>query len=208
MVNKVILIGNLGQDPELRSTSGGQSVASLRVATTDKYKDKEGNLQERTEWHSVVVWGRDAENVHKYCKKGKQLYIEGRLQTRKWQDKDGKDRYSTEVVAEAVRFLGGGAGGGGGEEGGGGGGGGGRYGNRGSGGGGYGGGGGGDRGGYGGGGGYGGSGGGGGYGGGDRGGGYGGGGYGGGGGGGGGRGGGQAPPDDTPPYTPDDDIPF
>ncbi len=125
MVNKVILIGNLGQDPELRSTGGGQSVGSLRVATTDKFKDKEGNLQERTEWHTVVVWGRDAENVHKYCKKGKQLYIEGRLQTRKWQDKEGKDRYSTEVVAEVVRFLGGAGGaggaGGGAEEGGGGG---------------------------------------------------------------------------------------
>ncbi|MSQ01454.1 MAG: single-stranded DNA-binding protein [Myxococcales bacterium] len=125
MVNKVILIGNLGQDPELRSTGGGQSVGSLRVATTDKFKDKEGNLQERTEWHTVVVWGRDAENVHRYCKKGKQLYIEGRLQTRKWQDKEGKDRYNTEVVAEVVRFLGGAGGaggaGGGADEGGGGG---------------------------------------------------------------------------------------
>jgi single-strand DNA-binding protein len=212
MVNKVILIGNLGQDPELRSTAGGQSVGSLRVATTDKYKDKEGNLQERTEWHSVVVWGRDAENVHKFCKKGKQLYIEGRLQTRKWQDKEGKDRYTTEIVAETVRFLGGAGGAGGGEEGGGGygrGGGGGSYGGGGGGGGdrgGYGGGGGGNRGGGGGGGyGGGGSGGGGGYGGGS--GGSGGGGYGGGSGGGGGRGG-SGPPDDAPPYTPDDDIPF
>ncbi len=107
MVNKVILIGNLGQDPELRSTSGGQPVATLRVATTDKYKDRDGNLQERTEWHTVVVWGRQAETVNQYCKKGKQLYIEGRLQTRKWQDKEGKDRYSTEIVADQVRFLGG-----------------------------------------------------------------------------------------------------
>ena len=136
MVNKVILIGNLGQDPELRSTGGGQSVASLRIATAEKFKDKDGNWQERTEWHSVVVWGRQAETVQQYCKKGKQLYIEGRLQTRKWQDKDGKDRYSTEVVADTVRFLGGG-GGSGGEEGGGGG--------YGGGGGGYGGGGGGGR---------------------------------------------------------------
>lgn len=118
MVNKVLLIGNLGQDPDLRSTAGGQSVATLRVATTDKYKDKEGTLQERTEWHTVVVWGRDAENVAKYCKKGKQIYIEGRLQTRKWQDKEGKDRYSTEVVGETIRFLGG-AGGSGENEGGG-----------------------------------------------------------------------------------------
>ena len=130
MVNKVILVGNLGQDPELRTTGGGQAVGSLRSATTEKFKDREGTLQERTEWHSVVVWGRDAENVHKYCKKGRQLYIEGRLQTRKWQDKEGKDRYTTEVVADVVRFLGGGQGGGG-EEGGGGG-----YGGRGGGGGG------------------------------------------------------------------------
>lgn len=145
MVNKVILIGNLGQDPELRSTQGGQSVASLRLATAEKYKDKDGNWQERTEWHSVVVWGRQAETVQQYCKKGKQLYIEGRLQTRKWQDKEGKDRYSTEIVAETVRFLGGGGGGAGGQDEGGGGGGGGYGGggNRGGGGGGYGGGGGG-----------------------------------------------------------------
>jgi single-strand DNA-binding protein len=190
MVNKVILVGNLGQDPELRTTSGGQPVGSLRVATTEKFKDRDGNLQERTEWHSVVVWGRDAENVHKYCKKGRQLYIEGRLQTRKWQDKEGKDRYSTEVVADVVRFLGGGQGGGG-EEGGGG----------------YGGG----RGGYGGGGGGGGGGRGGGHGGGDgggRGGGYGGGGGGRGGGGGGGGGRNDPGPDDSPPFNNDEDIPF
>lgn len=119
MINKVILVGNLGQDPELRTTGGGQAVGSLSIATTEKFKDREGNLQERTEWHKVVVWGRDAENVHKYCKKGRQLYVEGRLQTRKWQDKEGKDRYTTEVVADVVRFLGSGQGGGG-EEGGGG----------------------------------------------------------------------------------------
>jgi single-strand DNA-binding protein len=151
MVNKVILIGNLGQDPELRSTTGGQSVCSLRVATAEKFKDKDGSWQERTEWHSVVVWGRQAETVNQYCRKGRQLYIEGRLQTRKWQDKNGQDRYTTEIVAENVRFLGGGGreggeeGGGGGSRGGGGGGGyggGGGGGNRGGGGGGYGGGGG------------------------------------------------------------------
>ena len=147
MVNKVILIGNLGQDPEMRSTQSGQPVANLRIATTDKYKDRDGNMQERTEWHSVVVFARQAEIVAQYCRKGKQLYIEGRLQTRKWQDKNGQDRYTTEIVAENVRFLGGAGGGGGaagGDEGGyGGGGGGGGYG---------GGGGGGGRGGYGGGG--------------------------------------------------------
>ncbi len=204
MVNKVILIGNLGQDPELRSTQGGQSVASLRVATAEKFKDKDGNWQERTEWHSVVVWGRQAETVHQYCKKGKQLYIEGRLQTRKWQDKEGKDRYSTEIVADTVRFLGGGGGGSGADDGGGGGGGGG---------GGYGGGGGGGRGG--GGGGYGGGaprsggqGGGGNYGGGGAArGNYGGGGSGGGSGGGGGGSGGGGGYDDVPPPA-DDDIPF
>jgi single-strand DNA-binding protein len=107
MVNKVLLIGNLGQDPELRNTPGGQSVATLRLATADRYKDKDGNWQDRTEWHTVVVWGRTAENVAKFCKKGKQIYVEGRLTTRKWQDKEGKDRYSTEIVADTVQFLGG-----------------------------------------------------------------------------------------------------
>lgn len=183
MVNKVILIGNLGADPEVRSTQGGQSVASLRLATTEKFKDRDGNLQERTEWHRITVWGRDAENVGKYCKKGKQLFIEGRIQTRKWQDKEGKDQYSTEIVADTVRFLGGGARD---EDGSGGGGG---YGGRGGGGGYGGGGGGGGRGGY------------------DRGG--GGGGYG-GGGGGGGRAPDPGPgPDPGPPFGGgDDDIPF
>ncbi|MBM4365497.1 MAG: single-stranded DNA-binding protein, partial [Deltaproteobacteria bacterium] len=113
MVNKVILIGNLGQDPEVRKTNSGNSVASLRLATAERFKADDGTWQERTEWHTVVAWGRTAENVGQYCKKGKQLFIEGRLQTRKWTDKEGKDRYSTEVVAEVIRFLGGGAGGGG-----------------------------------------------------------------------------------------------
>ena len=128
MVNKVILIGNLGNDPELRSTSGGQSVCSLRLATQERVKDKDGNWTDRAEWHNVVVWGKQAENVNQYCKKGKQLFIEGRLQTRKWQDKDGNDKFTTEIVAENVRFLGGGERGGSGDDGGGGGGGGGgRY---------------------------------------------------------------------------------
>lgn len=107
MVNKVILIGNLGQDPETRNTQGGQTVCNLRVATTDKYKDREGAWVDRTEWHTVTVWGKQAEACGQYLHKGKQVYVEGRLQTRKWQDKEGKDRYSTEVVADNVRFLGG-----------------------------------------------------------------------------------------------------
>ena len=101
MVNKVILIGNLGQDPELRSTPSGQSVATLRLATQERVKDKDGNWTDRTEWHNVVVWGRTAENVNQYCKKGKQIYVEGRLQTRKWQDKEGKDRYTTDEIGRA-----------------------------------------------------------------------------------------------------------
>ncbi|MDP6932612.1 MAG: single-stranded DNA-binding protein, partial [Myxococcota bacterium] len=97
-VNKAILVGNLGQDPELRQTGGGTAVVTLRVATTDRRKDREGNWTDHTEWHSVVVFGRQAENIDRYCRKGKQLFIEGRIQTRKWQDRDGRDRYSTEIV--------------------------------------------------------------------------------------------------------------
>jgi len=107
MVNKVLLIGNLGQDPEMRSTASGTSVANLRLATTDRRKDRDGNWNDHTEWHSVVAFGRTAENVAQYCRKGKQLFIEGRLQTRKWQTKEGQDRYSTEIVADNIRFLGG-----------------------------------------------------------------------------------------------------
>jgi len=107
MINKVILIGNLGQDPDLRSTASGSTVANLRIATTERRKDRDGNWGDHTEWHSVVSFGRTAENVGKYCRKGKQIYVEGRLQTRKWQDRDGRDRYSTEVVADNIRFLGG-----------------------------------------------------------------------------------------------------
>lgn len=120
MVNKVILLGHLGQDPEMRNTQGGNAICNMRLATSDKYKDRDGNMQERTEWHTVVVFGRTAEAVHRFCKKGKQVYVEGRLQTRKWTDKAGAERYSTEVVAEDVKFLGGGDGGGGRQEGGGG----------------------------------------------------------------------------------------
>ncbi len=106
-VNKAILVGNLGQDPEIRSTGNGTPVATLRIATSDRRKDRDGNWTDQTEWHTVVVFGRQAENVGRYCRKGKQLFIEGRIQTRKWQDRDGRDRYNTEIVADTVRFLGG-----------------------------------------------------------------------------------------------------
>lgn len=107
MVNKVLLIGNLGADPELRNTAGGTAVCTLRLATTERRKDASGDWTDHTEWHSVVCWGKTAENVARYMRKGGQVYVEGRLQTRKWQDRDGNDRYSTEVVAENIRFLGG-----------------------------------------------------------------------------------------------------
>jgi single-strand DNA-binding protein len=125
-VNKVIILGNLGQDPELRNTSGGKAVATLRVATTDTWNDQSGQRQERTEWHTIVVWGRTAENCKQYLSKGRAVFVEGRLQTRKWQDKEGHDRYTTEIVADRVQFVGGGGGGGAAGGGGGGGGGGGR----------------------------------------------------------------------------------
>ena len=110
-VNKVILIGNLGADPELRTTQGGQVVASLRIATTDAWTDKGGGRQERTEWHAVTVWGKTAENCGKFLAKGRQVYVEGRLQSREYQDKEGQTRKVWEVVADAVTFLGGGEGG-------------------------------------------------------------------------------------------------
>jgi single-strand DNA-binding protein len=118
-VNKVILIGNLGADPEVRFTPGGQAVANFRVATNESWTDKNQQKQERTEWHRIVVWGKLAELCGEYLKKGRQAYIEGRLQTREWTDKEGKKNYTTEVVANQVQFLGGGAGGRGGAEGGG-----------------------------------------------------------------------------------------
>ncbi len=125
-VNKVILVGNLGRDPEVRQTSTGTPVANLRIATSERRKDREGNWSDHTEWHSVVCFGRTAENVGRFLSKGRQIFVEGRLQTRKWTDKDGRDRWSTEVVADVIRFLGsrrdGDGGGGGGYSGGGGGG--------------------------------------------------------------------------------------
>ena len=106
-LNKVILIGRLGADPELRHTQSNQPLAKMRIATTEVYQDRSGQKQESTEWHSVVSWGRSAEVVAKYLSKGRQVYVEGRLQTRKWQDKEGRDRWTTEIVAQKVLFLGG-----------------------------------------------------------------------------------------------------
>src|SRR5512135_3741209 len=111
-VNKVILVGNLGKDAELRYTPGGAAVASLRLATTDRYKDKDGQWQEQTEWHTVVLWGKTAEALAEYLRKGKQIYVEGRLQTRSWDDKDGKKRYATEIRSDRIVLLGGRVGGG------------------------------------------------------------------------------------------------
>jgi single-strand DNA-binding protein len=105
-VNKVILIGNLGRDPETRYLPDGGAVTNVSVATTDTWKDKSGEKQERTEWHRVAFFGRLAEIAGEYLKKGSPVYIEGRLQTRKWQDKDGQDRYTTEIVASEMKMLG------------------------------------------------------------------------------------------------------
>ena len=104
-VNRVILVGNLGRDPELRYTAGGQPVASFSVATNERWNDREGKTQERTEWHRIVVWGKQGENCANYLQKGRTVYIEGRLQTREWEDKEGQKRQTTEVVAQSVQFL-------------------------------------------------------------------------------------------------------
>jgi single-strand DNA-binding protein len=112
-VNKVILVGNLGKDPETRYMTSGEAVTNIRLATTDTWKDKAGEKQEKTEWHSIVFYGRQAEIAGEYLKKGRQIYVEGRLQTRKWQDKEGQDRYTTEIVADRMQMLGNREGGGG-----------------------------------------------------------------------------------------------
>jgi len=114
-LNKVMLIGNLGKDPEVRYTPSGMAVASFSIATSERFKNKNGEWEERTEWHNVVLWGRQAEIAGEYLAKGRTVYIEGRLQTRKWQDKDGRDRWTTEVVGEKMQMLGGGRGEGGGK---------------------------------------------------------------------------------------------
>ena len=113
-INKVILIGNLGKDPETRYMPSGSAVTNLRIATSESFKDREtGEQQERTEWHSVAMFGTLAEISAEYLKKGSQVYIEGRLRTRKWQDKEQKDHYSTEIIADQMQMLGGRGGGGG-----------------------------------------------------------------------------------------------
>jgi single-strand DNA-binding protein len=113
-VNKVILVGHLGADPETRSMPSGMTVANLRIATTENWKDKQsGEQQERTEWHSVALFGRLGEIAAEYLRKGSQVYIEGRLRTRKWQDKEGRDRYTTEIIGSEMQMLGGRGGGGG-----------------------------------------------------------------------------------------------
>lgn len=104
-VNKVILVGNLGADPEVRTSPNGSTIANIRLATGEAWKDQQGQLQERTEWHRVVIFGRSAEVARDYLRKGSKVYLEGRLQTRKWQDKNGQDQYTTEVVAQEFQML-------------------------------------------------------------------------------------------------------
>ena len=106
-INKVILVGNLGADPETRYMPSGDAITNIRIATTDRWKDKQsGEMKEATEWHRIAFFGRLAEIAGQYLKKGSQVYVEGRIRTRKWQDKDGQDRYSTEIVADAMQLLG------------------------------------------------------------------------------------------------------
>jgi single-strand DNA-binding protein len=106
-VNKVILLGRLGQDPELKYTPGGAAVCNFSMATTESWTDKQGQKQEKTEWHRIVVWGKLAELCNQYLSKGRQAFVEGRLQTRSWDDKDGSKRYTTEILANTVQFIGG-----------------------------------------------------------------------------------------------------
>ena len=111
-VNKVILIGNVGRDPETRYMPSGDAMVNLSLATTDQWKDKNGEKQEKTEWHRIVIFGKTAEIAGQYLRKGSQIYIEGRLQTRKWTDKEGQERYTTEIVADRMQMLGSRGGGG------------------------------------------------------------------------------------------------
>ena len=115
-VNKVILVGNLGRDPETRYLPSGDAVANISIATSEKWKDKSGETQEHTEWHRVAFFGKLAEIAGEYLKKGSSVYVEGRIRTRKWQDKEGQDKYSTEIVADRMQMLGGRGGGSGGSE--------------------------------------------------------------------------------------------
>lgn len=106
-INKVILIGNLGKDPELRYTQSQTAVCSFSLATSERRKDASGQWSDHTEWHNVIAFGKTAENTANFLKKGRQCYVEGRIQTRKWQDKEGKDRYTTEIIANTIQFIGG-----------------------------------------------------------------------------------------------------
>jgi single-strand DNA-binding protein len=113
-INKVILVGNLGADPDTRYMPSGKAVTNIRVATSESWKDKQtGDMQERTEWHSIVMYDKLGEIAAEYLRKGSQVYIEGKIRTRKWQDKEGKDRYTTEIIADQMQMLGGRGGGGG-----------------------------------------------------------------------------------------------
>jgi len=116
MLNKVMLIGNLGADPESRFMQDGTCVCNVRLATTEKFKGRDGNPQERTEWHRVVMWGRLGEIANQYLSKGSRVYIEGKIETRKWQDRDGNDKYTTEIRANEMKMLGGGSNQGGGSQ--------------------------------------------------------------------------------------------
>ena len=109
-VNKVILVGNLGKDPEVRYTQTGSAVANFSIATSEQWNDRDGKKQERTEWHNIVVWGKQAEHCGQYLSKGRQVYIEGSIRTRSYDDKSGNKRYITEIVAQRIQFLGGGGG--------------------------------------------------------------------------------------------------
>ncbi len=106
-LNKVMLIGNLGKDPEVRYTTSGTAVTSFSLATSERFKNRNGEWEEKTEWHNVTLWGRLAEIAGEYLAKGRTVFVEGRLQTRKWQDRDGRDRYTTEIVADKMQMLGG-----------------------------------------------------------------------------------------------------
>ena len=112
-VNKAILVGNLGRDAEIRFTAGGTPVATVSLATTETFTDREGQKKEDTQWHRIVIWGKTAESLHEYLTKGKQIYVEGRIQTREWDAKDGTKQKTTEIRADKIVLLGGGGGGGG-----------------------------------------------------------------------------------------------
>lgn len=111
-VNKAILVGNLGRDAEMRFTAGGTPVATVSLATTERFTDRDGQKREDTQWHRIVIWGKTAESLHEYLTKGKQIYVEGRIQTRDWTDKEGKQQRTTEIRADRIVLLGGGGGGG------------------------------------------------------------------------------------------------